>query len=92
MAKIVQGECRSKWETKFRVLIIPSRRLFYGKIVQGERRSKRETQFHTLIIPSRRLFYGKVVQGERRSKCCLEIKMWHGILNVLWGSGNDAMI
>ena len=43
-AKVVQGERRTKCETKFYDFVFPSRSLSYPKIVQGERRAKAKSK------------------------------------------------
>jgi len=67
-ANIAKGERRSKRETKFHELIMPSRILYSTNIETGERRSKRETKFHELIMPSRILYSTNIVKSECRIK------------------------
>ena len=67
-ANIAKGEGRSKRETKFHELILPSRLLYSTNIVKGESRSKWETKFHELILPSRLLYSTNIVKGEGRDK------------------------
>ncbi|MDD6668474.1 MAG: hypothetical protein PUE54_02315 [Bacteroidales bacterium] len=69
MAKIVQGERKTKRKRSFQVFVFPSRSLSYLKIVQIECKSKSKLVLKFDFAEMQPILReAKVVQGERKTK------------------------